>query len=231
MLDRLPRAVTCAVFAVALVGYGSFAASGEDPSSEAARQEFVRNYIAAIESRDPARVKALTHPQVLACKNFPEYFDLGKETAFKEQPGPGYKVTFTALPGDAKPPLVPPDKFKYPVQPSYQFQIDWSRNAEGTSLVSLIQFIAEKDGAWFLVYPCPNDAGIKLIHEMTAEGRKQKDRAYTLAEQLKDPLKGELLDLLKHDHKIDAINRYRSATGVDLTTAVQVINTLETAPR
>jgi hypothetical protein len=95
-----------------------------------------------------------------------------KGQEFQNLPIPGYKVSFTALPGDFKAPFLPPDKFAFPVQPSYQLQIDWQPGAN--SIVSLIHFIAEKDGVWRLVYPCPNDAGIELAHQMVAASHKQK---------------------------------------------------------
>ncbi len=117
-------------------------------------------------------MKTLIHPQVLACKNFVEYFDLMKGTEFQNLPVPGYKVSFTALPGNFKAPFLPADKFSFPVQPSYQLQIDWQRGPY--SLVSLVHFIAEKDGAWWLVYPCPNDAGIQLARQMVGASHKQK---------------------------------------------------------
>lgn len=233
MLMRLYSCIMFVVFVAVFAGYGGSAASSENPSPDSARQQLVRNYVAAIESKDPARIKALIHPQVLACKNFAEFFDLTQKHIFESQPGPGYKVSFTALPGDFKLPMLPPDKFEFPVQPSYQLQIDWDRNANGSSatgtvkLYSIIQFIAEKDGVWLLVYPCPNDAGIKSVHEMMAEGQKQKERAETLASQLKDPLRAELKVMLVAGRKIDAIKRYQAATGADLTTAKQVIDTLE----
>jgi hypothetical protein len=124
---------------------------------------------------------------------------------------------------------LPPDQFQYPVQPSDQIQVVWSSGADGSSMGSIIQPIVEKDGAWFLVYPCPNEAGMKFMHENLAAGREQKERAQTLASQLQDPLKSELLDLLKQGQKMEAIKKYQSASGTDLTTAVQVINTLQNA--
>ena len=117
-------------------------------------------------------MKALIHPQVLACRNFAEYFNLMKGQEFQSLPGPGYKVSFTALAGDFKAPFLPPDKFAFPVQPSYQLQIDWQPGPN--SIASLVHFIVEKDGAWWLVYPCPNDAGIELARQMVGASHEKK---------------------------------------------------------
>jgi hypothetical protein len=225
---RLHPAILSVTFL--LTSCGKFVAR-QNISPEAARQQFAQNYIAAIQSRDPNRLKVLLHPQVLACKNFAEFFEATKETAMEEQPAPGYRVTFSPLTGDSKVPLLPPDKFTYPVQPGYQLRIDWNRSADGSSIASIIQPLAEKDGTWFLVYPCPNDEGMKFTHERFIEGQEQMERARTLVSQLQDPLKTELLVLLKQGQKIEAVKKYQSATGADLSTAVQVINALETTSR
>jgi hypothetical protein len=44
---------------------------------------------------------------------------------------------------------------------------------------------------------------------------------------LKDPLHGELRDLLRRQEKFDAIKKYQAAASVDLTTTVMVINALQ----
>jgi hypothetical protein len=172
MYNRLLATRMFAAFAFISVVCASHLSFAENAPADPAREQFAQNLVAALESKDPARVKTLIHPQVLACKNFAEYFDLMKGQEFQNLPVPGYKVSFTALRGDFKAPFLPPDKFAFPVQPSYQLQIDWQRGAN--SLVSLIHFIAEKDGAWWLVYPCPNDAGIELAHQMVGASHTQK---------------------------------------------------------
>jgi hypothetical protein len=63
------------------------------------------------------------------------------------------------------------------------------------------------------------------------EGAQQKKRAAELLADLKDPLRSELNDLLRQQQKIDAIHKYQAAAGVDLTTAVGVINALEESGR
>jgi hypothetical protein len=169
---ELLATIMLAAFAFISVVGASHPSFGENAPADPAREQFAQTLIAALETKDPARVKTLIHPQVLACKNFAEYFDLMKGTEFRTLPVPGYKVSFTALPGDFKVPFLPPDKFAFPIRPSYQLQIDWQRGAN--SLFSLVHFIAEKDGAWWLVYPCPNDAGIQLVHQMVGASHEQK---------------------------------------------------------
>src|SRR5271168_3965902 len=169
--SNLLATIMVAAFAFISIVGASHPSFAENAPADPGREQFAQKLVVALESKDPAQVEILIHPQVLACKNFAEYFDLMEWQEFRSLPGPGYKVSFTALAGDFKAPFLPPDKFAFPVQPTYQLQIDWQPGAY--SLASLVHFIVEKDGAWWLVYPCPNDAGIQLVRQMV-RSHKQK---------------------------------------------------------
>jgi hypothetical protein len=170
--SRLLATIMVAAFAFISIVGASHPSFGEDAPADPGRQQFAQKLVAALESKNPARVEILIHPQVLACRNFAEYFDLMQGQEFQSLPAPGYKVSFKALPADFKVPFLPPDKFAFPVQPTYQLQIDWQPGPY--SLASLVHFIARKDGAWWLVYPCPNDAGIELARRMVSASHKPK---------------------------------------------------------
>jgi len=59
-----------------------------------------------------------------------------------------------------------------------------------------------------------------------AAGAKQQAHARALADDLRDPLL-EVRGLLAQPSRVEAINRYRAAAGVDTTTATQVIDMLD----
>ena len=69
------------------------------------------------------------------------------------------------------------------------------------------------------------------MRQQLVEAAEQKKRAAQLLADLKDPLRSELTDLLRREQKIDAIKKYQQAAGVDLTTAVGVINALQQSVR
>jgi ribosomal protein L7/L12 len=56
-------------------------------------------------------------------------------------------------------------------------------------------------------------------------------RVKDLAVALQEPLRGEIAVLVKAGKKIDAIKRYRAASGEDLTTAKGVVEALEPGDR
>jgi ribosomal protein L7/L12 len=221
-----PLAITLFMFALA----GCQKSANARPSGaslETTPQQFAQAYVGAVQTKNVARVKALLHPQVLACINDAnrEYFDYLINQEIENSSNGDYKVTITKLTNNFPPLGVPADMFRYPVSPAYQLQIDW--DPASSKSVSVIRTIAPENKKWFLVYACPNAAGIKFFHEQIAAGHKQREHANALAAELKPPLRTELKALLKQGHKIDAIKKYQSAAGVDLTTAVQVMNVLE----
>jgi hypothetical protein len=206
-------------------GNSSGAAGG---SAEEARQQLAQSYIAALQAKDPAKIEALLHPAVRACENAAtkEYFDFLRSHAFDNVPGAEYKVNVSPIAKDSLLFVPPKEQFPYPVPPIYQFQIDWNRNPDGSDIASVVRAMAPSHGSWFVVYPCPNAAGIKEFRERMAKGWEQKEHAKALAADLKEPLKGQLLDLLKQRKRIDAVKAYREATGADLTTASLVMDAL-----
>lgn len=216
------------LFMFALAGCQKSAnARSSGVSVETTPQQFAQTYVDAVQTKKVARVKALIHPQVLACINDSnrEYFDYLINQGIENSSNGDYKVTITKLTNNLPPLGVPADMFRYPVPPAYQLQIDW--DPASSKSVTVIRTIASEHNKWFLVYACPNDAGMKFFHERIAQGHKQQEHANALAAALKPPLRTELKALLKQGRKIDAIKKYQSAAGVDLTTAVQVMNVLE----
>ena len=90
------------------------------------------------------------------------------------------------------------------------------------------RYLAEESGAWFEVEPCPNQKGVAFIHDMVEQGNPQKMRAAQLAADLKEPLRGDLLVMLKQHRLTDAAKKYQEATGLDdLSVPAMVVNILD----
>lgn len=196
-------------------------------SPSGAQQQLANSYMAAVRAQDRTQLAALLHPKVAACQNAStrEYFDYLAGQSLQNVPPGKYTVTLRPLPQGGPPAILPATMFNYPVQPQFQLQIDGDSNARES--VSIIRYIAIQDGRWYIVYPCPNAAGIKYFHENIAQARRQRQRAQALASQVKQPLREQLQSLLRQGRKIDAIHQYKAATGADLTTAVQVVDILD----
>jgi hypothetical protein len=205
-----------------LVATCAFAASDED----AIQNTFVKPWMEALRSKDRARVEQLLHPAVRACitPQNKEFFDSAfAHQAESDLSGP-YRVTKIS-PLRQPPPTFLPEDVKYPVQPTYEVDIDVKPGNV------YVQFLAPSNGSWFDVIPCPSEKSLAHIRELQKQGEEQKNRAAQLVAELKDPLRGELEDLLLQQRKIDAIKKYQTAASVDLTTATLVINALQKSDR
>jgi hypothetical protein len=121
--------------------------------------------------------------------------------------------------------LPPSDgKSDYPLRPSHQLQIDFDTGPySATSVVMLIV----RDGArWYEVLPCPRPDAIAGIQAIEAKRAEQERKVESLVAGLADPLRAEIVALARQGRRIDAIKKYRDATGQDLTTAKQVVDLL-----
>jgi hypothetical protein len=209
---------------LAIMASSGFTASDED----AIQNTFVMPWIEAARSGDKARIEQFLHPRVRACINAStkEYFDFGLDNEVRAVGAGPYLVTKVAPLKGPPPAFLPEDGFPYPVQATYEVQIEFEKG----SLLS-IHFLAPANGSWFEVFPCPNEKGMAFMRQQLVEWAEQKTRAAQLLAGLKDPLRSELTDLLRREQKMDAIKKYQQAAGVDLTTAVAVINGLQLSDR
>jgi hypothetical protein len=198
-------------------------------SDNAAQRQFAVSWVAAIKSQDEAKVKALFHPATLACINDDnrEYFDFSFKDELRTgaRLGAAYKVASVKQLSEP-PPLgaLPEDGFVYPVKPAYQLQIE-AETADHHPMY-LIRFLAEEKGTWYTVDPCPNAKGVAFFAKQRAEGDKQMQQGLRLAAAMPEVLRAEVKQLVARGQLIDAMNRYRSATGADLGTAAIVIDAM-----
>jgi hypothetical protein len=212
--------------AISLLAFALGACAASDDA--AIQSTFVKPWIEAARSGDKARIEQFLHPRVRACINAStkEYFDFGLDNEVRAVGAGAYLVTKLAPLKGPPPAFLPEDGFPYPVQATYEVQIEF----EKSSLLS-IHFLAPANGSWFDVFPCPNEKGMAYFRQQFADGAEQRKKVAELVAALKDPLRSELTDLLRREQKIDAIKKYQQAAGVDWTTAVGVINALRQSDR
>jgi hypothetical protein len=207
----------------AFLALRAFAASDED----AIQSTFVKPWVEALRSKDKARIERFYHPAVRACVNpgTKEYFDyILDQEAHSDTRGTDH-ITKLAPLKSVPAGLFPEDGFRVPVQPTYEVQVDFEQGQ------LMAEYLAQSNGSWFEVLLCPNEKGMAYFRKRLADGAEQRKKVADLLADVKDPLRSELTDLLRRGQKIDAIKKYQQAAGVDLTTAVAVINALQQSVR
>jgi hypothetical protein len=166
---------------------------------DAGQQRFVRRYMAAVAARDVQAIVRLTHPASRACmdETTREFFDVVLAREADHVLTAGFTIVSIAPVPPGAPVGTSPDLFRYPVLPTHEFQVEFRRGGP-TSTTTLVRQIAPLDGAWYTVLVCPTREGLARFRERQVEARR----------------------------RIDAVRRYREASGTDLTTAVGVIDVL-----
>lgn len=151
--------------AVALIGAEPAAADAVEP----ALAELVGRYVAAVNKRDLAALKALMQPEYAACAKTLDAaaYDAYLADGLGFPIAPGYGVRAGALKKDAPLPLA--GLVTYPVRPSHHVLIEPQGGAQGgvkgepTSAAAgavelpplVLQPVASVNGQWSLVFGCP----------------------------------------------------------------------------
>jgi hypothetical protein len=219
------QAFAATVFFVFLVS--ECVASGGQLSDRQRVEKFANVYIAAVQSKDNAKVMALLHPADRACVNAKSrsFFDYVVAQQMTDFPTGKYdKLTITPEAPKSKPMIwgfVPEKDFPYLVMPTYKVQLDYTTS---TGLFTDLLETAESNGSFYWVTACPTAAGLQFMRTAQEQGARQQSRAKKLAAAVHDPLLSKLKALLAAQDKIGAITAYRKATGVDMSTAVNVID-------
>ncbi len=190
----------------------------------AVRTTFVDPWIKAMHTDTPARLTRFLHPKVRACIN-----DQTREFFESDQLNvrgvtPKHRITKLA-PWNQPGPLfgLPADGFAYPVQPTYELNLD-----DPNSDTLVVVFLAQAGDAWYMVTPCPNEKGMATWREMAATKKARDEKIATLAAELKDPLRSELRVLIKGGRIVDAAKKYQQTNGLDdVFLAIAVMKTID----
>jgi hypothetical protein len=187
-------------------------------------EAFAERFVGALRAKNSEQRIALMHPASRACINAqtqPYYDDIFSRQS-KYAVTANYKVRVTPVPADG--PLMFEDRLYYPLRPTHMIQIDFDTSPySGASIILQAVYAGAR---WYEASPCPRPETTPAMQAAKEQRAKQAQRVESLAAQLADPLRAEVVALAKSGRRIDAINKYRDATGEDLTTAKDVVDLL-----
>src|SRR5258708_5584452 len=120
----------------------------EPPSAE--QKEFADNLVAALNSKDTARLKALIAPQTLACfdQSRQSYLDGWFRRQFRVPIGKDHQVTVAELPPDFS---AKATRVKFPLAPTHALVISYD-SAGGRRTYR--RLIGQQDNHWRLILGC-----------------------------------------------------------------------------
>lgn len=189
---------------------------------------FAAQFVAATNARDLARLRLFFYPKSLACitPENKDYYD-AMASHIGETIPPNYKVSvmpvnegnLKALEGMGQ---------RWAVKPVQELHIDYQ---QGDDVGGYVVYLILENGRWFYDYPCATDAAIKEYRDNAAANEAALAHYKALASEIKEPLRTELLKLLRAHETGTAIDRYHLATGQDYKTSMYVMNALKAEAR
>jgi hypothetical protein len=206
---------------------------GDVPPTEdltPSQRTFATAYVHALTGRDSRQYRRLVHPASLACwrKDNEEIF----EDVFARHQGLVVReprITVESLPPTLKLfDFMAKQGLDYPVRPTHAFYVDLSTATDGRMLAAFSVFL---DRSWYEVLPCPTAAAAAQYRAKKVRDAADEAKARELAASMHDPLRAELLALLKEGKSVSAMKKYAEVTGVDLAMARRVVKAMESPPR
>ena len=188
---------------------------------------FVRNFVAAVNSKSVETRAALVQPKSRACATgAPGSFFY--ETATRQgrvRIAPRYTWKLTRV--KPRDPLMFSDRFDYPVRPTHLLHLDFETgpNRSKTIVVQLVN----SGGAWHEVVPCPRPETIAAAGAAAGTEAERARRVEALTAGLSPQTRARIAELLKAGRRIDAIKYYREVSGEELAVAVDVVNAVARA--
>lgn len=182
---------------------------------------FAAQYVAAFNSKDLVRFKALQLPQSLACitPENEDVYDWLLRAQMRDHVPPHYRVSMQ--PVNEQNLQAAAGEMSFPVKPEHEVHIDYEypETRDGSTIVL---WIARRNGRWMGDAPCMTQQAIDDFRAGAADREHYK----AIATAIKDPLRSELMAMLRVHKTGEAQERYQQATGSDVRTATLVINAL-----
>jgi hypothetical protein len=218
-------AARCAICLVAFAAMGGGCVRAQGLSAQPPDiQAFVKQYVAAFNAKDLGRLYALNYSKSAACITpaSKDFYDGSLASQMRDPIPANYTVKVSAVDENN---LKAIESFgRFPVQPARELHIDYQ---QGDDLGSVVAYLVKENGRWTDDFPCVSEAYLKKFHDDAPENAKLMAHYKALADGIKEPLRSELLTLLRAHETATATDRYREASGQNMKTSMFVINALD----
>lgn len=220
------RPMTLISFALPLAFAISCSSSGAGQANRPGTIDaFVKSYVASINSRDVAANRSLWQTKSLACVNSDssQFYDRAFKVSSRHGIPTDYKFTAKTIGPDEK--LGFEGYAIFPVRPTQEVQIDYTRGQENSGTVIL--WLVQESKGWAEVFPCATSETLQNFKAQLAEIRANEEKTKALVDAIQDPLRSELIALLKQGKSSTAATHYAEAAKQDRTTVMFVIDEME----
>lgn len=179
-------------------------------------------YVSAVQAQDNAAMRTLIAPSTLKC------FDQSKqaflndwiEKQYRYPVAKDHKLSVGVLPtAQSKPSRIA----TYPVPGTHLLGFEY---ASGDSTITVNQVIGEEEGSWYLIPPCPTEAGMQRFAKIQQRRAAFAARADRLAKKINEPLKSQILALIAKRDNAGAWKLCVNSLHVDFLTAQAIVSNL-----
>ena len=198
----------------------SSSAQGETTGPpSAAQKEFADSLVAALNTKDATRLKALIARGSLSCfdQSRKPYLDGWLRRQFRVPIGKDHQVTVAKLPPDFS---TKATRVKFPIAPTYAVIISYDGAGPRRTYRRLI---AQQDNQWRLILGCPTDATMVNFNKSEQIKAKVGERADKLMPKVKEPLTAQIRALVAKGDRMGASKLCAEELHTDLLTAREVV--------
>ncbi|HEY6420691.1 MAG TPA: hypothetical protein VIX59_16985 [Candidatus Binataceae bacterium] len=172
------------------------------PKLTQGQQQFVDQFLKAVNARDRKGLTELVAPKALACFNQDNdaYLKRWLEKQANFQVQTTYQARF--LPLDASSFRNSP-YMTFPVLPTHTMEIEFTgvKNLD----ITMIRMVTLDNSKWYLAAPCPTAAGLARFNLREKKRAYHRDQAEQIYAKLQDPLLTQLRTLIKQGQPNEAI--------------------------
>jgi hypothetical protein len=198
-------------------------ASLEAQSAQADIKVFIAKYVAAFNARDTARLYALYHPSVLACIT-PEskpYYDGALDVQWRDPIPPSY--TFRVMPVNDNNVKALEAIARFPIPPAQEVQIDYQ---QGDDVGGVTVWLVRKNNRLYSDAPCATEQALKEFRDDAPAREAFAAQHRAIAAAIAEPLRSQLVALLRAHRTAEAIRQYKESSGLDYRMSMFVIDDL-----
>ena len=209
-----------------LLGFVTVSANARAEELAPPVKAFVNGYRQALHAKNQDQRRALMHPDYRRCMegDAREYFeDLFRRECGHEIPE-AYEVSLTPLSKEEVARQMKSSRamgMPYPAEPTHRLQLDFKTGPYAS--VTMLRYLVVAGDQVSEVSGCPGPPLLAKFRDLKVRKEQEWKRAVTLAGQVKDPLRSQLLTLIKEGRSVEAMKIYSESSGETLSTAKDVV--------
>jgi hypothetical protein len=213
------RPVCCILLTIAFASY----ANAQNQAVPQDVRAFAARYVTAINAKDASRIRAMYNSKSLACitPQTQEFYDAVMPVHSSDHVPADYTISLLPVNEDNLKALAVSQTF--PVEPLKELHIDYQQGEESGTVVI---WLARENGRWVGDFPCATETALKRYRDEAPQRKELEARYKALADGIQQPLRGELIAMLRDHKRSSALTRYHEASGQDYKTSIFVINDL-----